>query len=293
MRLASKSAIKSLAALMVLGWLASTAGLAGARTTVAAAGQTLAPPQPQVQTQAQACQKPVYLTFDTGHMGVADLVAEVLRRHDVRVTFFMASERTLSGGGSLDDTWTDWWRARRAEGHAFGSHTYDHVYWVSDLEDGRFRVRATFGPQAGKTQAWNASQYCEELGRVAARFTDMTGAQISPLFRAPGGKTSASLLSAAKQCGYQHVGWSNAGFLGDELSSERFSNQRLLEQALGNIRSGDILMAHLGIWSRKDPWAPAVLEPLITGLKQKGFCFRTLDEHPQYGKRASAAQINQ
>jgi hypothetical protein len=26
-------------------------------------------------------------------------------------------------------------------------------------------------------------------------------------------------------------------------------------------------VAHLGIWSRKDPWAPAVLEPLITGLK--------------------------
>jgi peptidoglycan-N-acetylmuramic acid deacetylase len=32
-------------------------------------------------------------------------------------------------------------------------------------------------------------------------------------------------------------------------------------------------MAHLGIWSRKDPWAPAVLEPLITGLKARGFCF--------------------
>jgi len=41
-------------------------------------------------------------------------------------------------------------------------------------------------------------------------------------------------------------------------------------------------MAHLGIWSRQDPWAPAVLEPLIEGLKQKGFCFATLAEHPQY-----------
>ena len=29
--------------------------------------------------------------------------------------------------------------------------------------------------------------------------------------------------------------------------------------------------------------APTVLEPLIVGLKQQGFCFRTLREHPQYG----------
>jgi peptidoglycan/xylan/chitin deacetylase (PgdA/CDA1 family) len=41
-------------------------------------------------------------------------------------------------------------------------------------------------------------------------------------------------------------------------------------------------MAHLGIWSRQDPWAPAVLEPLIEGLKAKGMCFATLREHPQY-----------
>ena len=30
------------------------------------------------------------------------------------------------------------------------------------------------------------------------------------------------------------------------------------------------------------PWAPAVLEPLIVGLKAKGFCFETLRQHPAY-----------
>jgi len=103
-----------------------------------------------------------------------------------------------------------------------------------------------------------------------------------PLFRAPGGKTSPALLSAAKACGWTHVGWSAAGFLGDELPSDSHPNATLLQKALKNVRSGDILMAHLGIWSRQDPWAPAVLEPLIVGLKAKGFCFATLREHPQY-----------
>ena len=53
-------------------------------------------------------------------------------------------------------------------------------------------------------------------------------------------------------------------------------------RALKDIRPGDILLAHLGIWSRKDPWAPAVLEPLVEGLKARGFCFRTLREQPRY-----------
>jgi peptidoglycan/xylan/chitin deacetylase (PgdA/CDA1 family) len=29
-------------------------------------------------------------------------------------------------------------------------------------------------------------------------------------------------------------------------------------------------------------WAPAALEPLIVGLKEKGFCFNTLRQHPAY-----------
>ena len=110
----------------------------------------------------------------------------------------------------------------------------------------------------------------------------MTQKKPLPLFRAPGGKHSPALLAAAEACGYKHVGWAPAGFLGDELPSEGYPNQALLDKALRDIRPGDILVAHLGIWSRHDPWAPAVLEPLIVGLQQRGFCFRTLREHPDY-----------
>ena len=78
------------------------------------------------------CERPVYLTFDTGHMEVAPLVAEVLRKHDVKVTFFLANERTTTHGTSLDDEWAPWWRARAAEGHLFGSHTFDHLVWQGD-----------------------------------------------------------------------------------------------------------------------------------------------------------------
>jgi peptidoglycan/xylan/chitin deacetylase (PgdA/CDA1 family) len=233
---------------------------------------------------ADGCGKPLYLTFDTGHMGVAPLVAEVLARQQVRVTFFGAAERTLTDGDSLDDRWAPWWKARAAEGHEFASHTYDHVYWRGDAPgaEPRFRVRPSAGPDAGHDFTWSAAQYCEAIGKASERMARITGRKPLPLFRAPGGKTSPALLAAARDCGYAHVAWAPAGFLGDELPSEKFGNEKLLRQALERIRPGDILLAHLGIWSRKDPWAPAVLEPLVAGLKSKGFCFRTLREHPDY-----------
>ncbi len=236
------------------------------------------------------CEKPLYLTFDTGHMGIAPLVADVLGRQQVKVTFFAAQERTQEGDGSLGAHWAPWWKARAAEGHAFASHTFDHVYWKGDLpgQPVQFRVKPSAGPDVDRSFTWTAAQYCEEIRRASQRLQAVTGQAPLPLFRAPGGKTSPALLAAAQSCGYAHVGWAPAGFLGDELASERASNPALLAQALRTIRSGDILLAHLGIWSRKDPWAPAVLEPLIVGLKERGFCFRTLREHPDYTAWISA-----
>ncbi|MDI9331228.1 MAG: polysaccharide deacetylase family protein [Alphaproteobacteria bacterium] len=231
---------------------------------------------------AQGCAKPVYLTFDTGHMGVADLIADVLKRQQVKATFFAAHEPTQVGDGSLGEHWAPWWRARAAEGHLLASHTHDHAYWRRDRPDGRFDVRASAGPAAGQARTIDSAQYCAEIRRAADRLRQIAGVEPVALYRAPGGKTSAALLDAARQCGYEHVGWAPAGFLGDELPSDRYPNASLLARALRDIRPGDILMAHLGIWSRQDPWAPAVLEPLIVGLKQRGLCFATLDQHPDY-----------
>jgi peptidoglycan/xylan/chitin deacetylase (PgdA/CDA1 family) len=235
---------------------------------------------------AGGCTAPVYLTLDTGHMAVAPLIANVLKKHDVQVTFFAAHERTQTGNGSLGSDWAGWWQARAAEGHEFASHTYDHTYLRADVLEKnaatRFRVRPSAGPQAGQEQLVTAAQYCAEIQKSELRLQDITGRKTLPLFRAPGGKTSPELLKAARRCGYAHVAWAPAGFLGDELPSDRFPNALLLQQALKNIQSGDILVAHLGIWSRQDPWAPAVLEPLIVGLKARGLCFATLRDHPQY-----------
>ncbi len=228
------------------------------------------------------CAGNVYLTLDTGNMSQAELIAGILQRQRVRATFFVASERTPRGDFALDDSWSAYWRARVAEGHAFGNHTFDHVYFRAASDGGAaIAARPQFGAQAGRTLRWDAAALCGELDRVKQRFRTLAGRELDPIWRAPGGRAPDAVMRAAGQCGWQHVDWAPAGFLGDELPSDRFPNQLLLDRALRDIRAGDILMAHLGIWSRQDPYAPT-LEPLIAGLKARGLCFATIPEHPKF-----------
>ena len=224
--------------------------------------------------QAQApCSGTVFLTIDTGSMSQARLIADTLARHQVKATFFLANEKTINGDHSLDPAWAPFWKQLAAAGHRFGSHTFDHVYFRGgDLPAGRVRAKPQFGAHAGKVVSWDEAEFCAELDRVKTRFRELTGATLAPIWRAPGGFTTANTVKWARACGYAHVGWSAAGFLGDELPSDRYPNKALLERAVRAMKDGDVMMMHTGIWSRKEPFAP-MLDPLIAALKARKLCF--------------------
>lgn len=221
---------------------------------------------------ASECRGTLYLTLDTSVMTQAESVARILAKHQVKATFFLANEPTYRGDHSLDTSWGDYWRARVAEGHAFGTHTWDHGYFRGDLPGGKVR----YG-HGKRVRELDAEGVCAELRRVETRFRELTGRGLDPLWRAPGGRTTPNALAAGEACGYTHVRWSDAGFLGDELPSDEYPNDALLERALQNLRDGDVMMMHLGIRSRKEAFAP-MLDPLLAGLKRRGFCFATLAE---------------
>lgn len=221
---------------------------------------------------ARECRGTLYLTLDTSVMTQAESVARILAKHQVKATFFLANEPTYRGDHSLDASWGDYWRARVAEGHAFGTHTWDHGYFRGDLPGGKVR----YG-HGKRVRELDAEGVCAELRRVETRFRELTGRGLDPLWRAPGGRTTPNALAAGEACGYTHVRWSDAGFLGDELPSDEYPNDALLERALQNLRDGDVMMMHLGIRSRKEAFAP-MLDPLLAGLKRRGFCFATLAE---------------
>jgi peptidoglycan/xylan/chitin deacetylase (PgdA/CDA1 family) len=214
-----------------------------------------------------ACSGTLYLSFDTGNMRHAELIAETLAKHQAKATFFVANEKTLRGDHALDKSWAPYWQARVAEGHAFGSHTWRHGSFRQD--NGR---QTQYRLMNGKSESLDADAICEEIRQSDLRFKELTGRSLDPLWRAPGGRTTPLTLKAAQACGYRHVGWAPAGFLGDELPSDRYPNAALVERAVNTLKDGNVIMAHLGIWSRQEPFAPA-LDELLGRLRAKGFCF--------------------
>jgi peptidoglycan/xylan/chitin deacetylase (PgdA/CDA1 family) len=221
-----------------------------------------------------ACQGTLYLTFDTGNMAQAEDIAAMLNKHQVKATFFIANEKTLRGDYSLDPSWASYWKARADEGHAFGSHTWAHNYFRRDV--GVDKVAYVSG--SGKITTLDAEGVCAELRKPEQVFEKMTGRKFDAIWRAPGGRTTPRTLVYAAQCGYsQHIDWAKAGFLGDEFPSDTYPNEMLLKKAQRDIRDGDILLMHLGVWSRKQVLAP-ILDPLITDFKSRGMCFATIPQ---------------
>lgn len=228
-----------------------------------------------------SCKGVVFLTFDTGHMEPATAIADILEKHAVKATFFLANEKTKRGDTSLDPSWAPYWKRLAAAGHAFGSHTWRHWYFSGDGNDGRVRYANRNGPGS----EWlDEKSLCEELRRPEVAFREMTGRGFDGVWRAPGGRTTPLALRHAQACGFEHAGWSPAGFSGDELPADKYPSERLIAQQLRDIRDGDILLWHLGIWSRTDPLWPQ-LDRLIGGLKSRGLCFARLPDDKRWVRR--------
>ena len=100
-------------------------------------------------------------------------------------------------------------------------------------------------------------------------------AQVLPLWRAPGGRTTPNALAMAAACGLRHQGWTANGFWGDELDSAAHPNATLARRAIACARDGEVIVLHWGVRSRQDPFA-GVLDEVIGGPARP----RLLLRHP-------------
>jgi len=197
----------------------------------------------------------------------------VLRRRQVQATLFVAHEPSFRGDRTLDATWAPFWRARAAEGHVFASHTWRHWYFVGDAAPGR----TTYASRAREgAETLDQAALCAELARpIEALRAMVPAATILPLWRAPGGIVTPEARRMAQSCGLRHQGWTANGFLGDELPSDAHPNAALLRRNLDRIRTGEVLVMHWGVRSRREPFA-GIFDELIGGLQARGFCFAPL-----------------
>ncbi len=231
----------------------------------------------------------LYLTFDTGSMSQAELIARTLRRHHIRATFFLASEPTVNRDNSLDPTWAPYWKALAADGHLFGS-----AYVRSRLLARGARGQGDDAPavrRAGREGRRDDSR--RVLHGTAPQRPGI------PVDDRPA--DGADLARAGRPHRCADAGLGRAMRL-HSTSVGRRPASSAMSYLLRNFRTRPCWTARYATsgWRYYDgaprhlvtqgPWAPGVLEPLLTGLEQKGFCFATLREHPRYERLVPTAR---
>ena len=233
MILGLKYGIFALAAFAVLRGLILTAG-SNIRVSNSVNGREL--PIYCVETK----EPKIALTFDAA-WGNEDTqkILEVLKKHDVHVTFFMT--------GGWVENYPDDVKAILAAGHDLGNHSENHKN-MSQLSDAEKK---------------------EELMKVHDKVRTLTGYEMF-LFRPPYGDYDNAVVNVAKDCEYYTIQWDVDSLDWKDYGVDSIIKTVTEHKHLGN---GSIILCHNGA-----KYTAQALDTLITKLKEKGYTFVPVSE---------------
>jgi peptidoglycan/xylan/chitin deacetylase (PgdA/CDA1 family) len=192
-----------------------------------------------VSGAAEASAPTVCLTFDDGpHLRTCTAILDVLRREQVRATFFVVGTRARDHPELL--------RRMLREGHEIGNHTWDHCRLT------------TLGPEQVR---W-------ELRSLHDLMVRCTGVWPT-LCRPPGGTYDARVLEICRDEGYRVCLWSvNAG---DWVTGK--TADQIAERVINRAQPGGIVLLH-----DDKPATPEALPSIIHALRERGYQFLTVSE---------------
>ncbi len=197
---------------------------------------------PRVNTN----EKVVALTFDDGPTIKTDEVLSVLSDLNVKATFFVIGadlEKNMSQGQKLVGA-----------GHELGNHTYSHNRMVLKSYD---FVRQ----EIEKTDS-----LIREAGYKGEIF-----------FRPPNGKKLFVLPYYLNQHDRKTIMWDVEADSYPEIAS---SSEMITKYVMGNTKPGSIILLHVMFDSRNE--SVKAIKGIVTGLKQKGYNFKTMSELLKY-----------
>ena len=175
----------------------------------------------------------IALTFDAA-WGNEDTqkILEVLKKHDVHVTFFMT--------GGWVENYPDDVKAILAAGHDLGNHSENHKN-MSQLSDAEKK---------------------EELMKVHDKVRTLTGYEMF-LFRPPYGDYDNAVVNVAKDCGYYTIQWDV-----DSLDWKNYGVDSIIKTVTQHkhLGNGSIILCHNGAKYTAD-----ALDTMITTLKEAGY----------------------
>ena len=189
----------------------------------------------------------IALTFDDGPCsGYTEQILDILRRHDVKATFFVCGQNVERSPEIL--------RRIQAEGHTIGNHSYSHPFPF-------FRSRAFFAREIDLTQ--------EAIEKVTGKRPKF--------FRPPFGARWLGLQPVVKALGLSLVNWSDTGY------DWKLGTEGIVREALKTLGPGSIILLHDGdraYPSQRADRSPTVkaLPAILEGAVKAGFTFVSLDE---------------
>ncbi len=185
-------------------------------------------------------EKKIALSFDAawGNEDTAKIL-EILKKHDVHVTFFMT--------GGWVESYPDDVKAILAAGHDLGNHSENHKN-MSQLSD---------------------EEKKEELMKVHTKVQELTGYDMF-LFRPPYGDYDNAVVNVAKDCGYFTIQWDVDSLDWKDYGVDSIIKTVTQHKHLGN---GSIILCHNGA-----KFTAQALDTLIATLKNEGYTFVPVSE---------------
>ncbi len=189
--------------------------------------------------RAESADKVVALTFDDGpDADSTPRVLDLLKRYDVRATFFVVGEQARQNPELI--------HRMVAEGHTVAGHSYYHL------------------PQS---TLWSSQRYTEELFRCNDVVARLTGLRMR-LYRPPFGVTNPPIARAVKNLGLIPVGWSVRSL--DTMTKD---TDRVVDRVMRGLRGGDVILLHDRLENSEE-----LLEKLLTALRTQHYTTATVDE---------------
>lgn len=201
--------------------------------------------------------KQVALSFDAA-WGNEDTgrILEILKKHDVKVTFFMT--------GGWVESYPEDVRAILAAGHDLGNHSENHKN-MSQLSD---------------------EECQEEIRKVHTKVQELTGYEMC-LFRPPYGDYDNHVIKNVQKCGYYPIQWSI-----DSLDWKDYGADDIVRRVVESdkLNNGAIILMHNGAKYTAD-----ALDAVITGLQEKGYEIVPISQliyKDKYHMKADGTQVS-
>ncbi|MCR5861378.1 polysaccharide deacetylase family protein [Flavobacterium sp. J372] len=183
-------------------------------------------------------EKLIAITFDDGPTPETPKVLELLKKYDVKATFFCI--------GRQIEKYPDILQQVIDEGHTVGNHTYSH---------------------SPKMSLWNTEAVSKELTKTDEIIYNIVGVR-TKLYRPPYGVTFPQLARSIKVTKHKVIGW-NIRSLDAVIDDE----QHILKRITSRLKPGSIILLH--DTSQK---SVNVLEQLLVILQRENYKPVTVDK---------------